>query len=101
MIDAQIWYYDEMRKTDKAESGQTEIGGEIVNIAFEGNLEKFGGYGDSTVVNKKIGNEEGAIEYERNSGGSVFYGQAGVCPRGRKEDGNPESREGKARRGVV
>ena len=49
MIDAQIWYYDEMRKTDKAESGQTEIGGEIVNIAFEGNLEKFGGYGDSTV----------------------------------------------------
>ena len=34
MIDAQIWYYDEMRKTDKAESGQTEIGGEIVNIAF-------------------------------------------------------------------
>lgn len=63
MIDAQIWYYDEMRKTDKAESGQTEIGGEIVNIAFEGNLEKFGGYGDSTVVNKKIGNEEGAIEY--------------------------------------
>lgn len=62
VANAQIWYYDEFR-SEEISNDQTPNGGVMVNCALEGNLGKFHGYGDSTVVKKKDASIEASIEY--------------------------------------
>lgn len=62
VVNAQTWYYDELR-AGEISNDQTPNGGAMVNCALESNLAKFHGYGDSTVVKKKDASVEASIEY--------------------------------------
>ena len=61
-VNAQTWYYDEFR-AEEISNDRTPLSAEMVNCALEGNLAKFHGYGDSTVVKKKDASVEASIEY--------------------------------------
>lgn len=92
MVNAQTWYYDEFRP-EEISNDKTPYGGVMVNCALEGDMAKFQGYGDSTVVKKKDASIEASIAYSAEmlgDGDQMITGFYSFCMFRRVDPGTSE-----------